>query len=139
MKTKKFFAAFVISMLVMPLLAACGPTSVDVTLETYKLTLSKDTARAGDIVFHVTNKATDQKHEFVIFKTDLAEDKMPLDENGDVTEDDPSVQHIDEVEVEAGESKDLTVELEPGNYVMICNVPENHHYMQGMHKAFVVH
>ena len=139
MRSKSLLMALAIAVLVMPLLAACGPQSIDVTLETYKLTMSKQEANAGKIVFHVTNKATDQKHEFVIFKTDLAEDKMPLDENGDVTEDDPSVQHIDEVEVEAGESKDLTVELEPGNYVMICNVPENHHYMQGMHKAFVVH
>lgn len=139
MRSKSLFAALVIAILVVPLLTACGPQSIDVTLQTYKLTMSKQDANSGKIVFHVTNKAVDQKHEFVIFKTDLPEDKMPVDENGDVNEDDPQVQHIDEVEVEPGESKDLAVELQPGNYVMICNVSENHHYMQGMHQAFVVH
>ncbi len=86
MKVKKIFAALAISVFIMPLLAACGPTSVDVTLETYKLTMSRNTAPAGDVVFHVTNKATDQKHEFVIFKTDLAEDKLPLKDDGTVDE-----------------------------------------------------
>ncbi|HEY5981836.1 MAG TPA: hypothetical protein VIU38_00060 [Anaerolineales bacterium] len=139
MKTKKFFAAFVISMLVMPLLAACGPTSVDVTLETYKLTLSKDTARAGDIVFHVTNKATDQKHEFVIFKTDLAPDQLPMTDAGVVDEEGAGVTHIDEVEVEAGASADLKVTLQPGKYVMICNMDTpTPHYKQGMFAAFTV-
>jgi uncharacterized cupredoxin-like copper-binding protein len=138
MKTKHFLATLAISVLVMPLLAACGPTSVDVTLETYKLTMSKNTAPAGDIVFHVTNKATDQKHEFVIFKTDLPEDKLPVNADGDVDEEGTGVTHVDEVEVEAGATADLKVTLEKGNYVMICNISENHHYMQGMHAAFTV-
>jgi uncharacterized cupredoxin-like copper-binding protein len=139
MKTHKMLAAFAISMLIMPLLAACGPTSVDVTLETYKLTMSRNTAPAGDMVFHVTNKATDQKHEFVIFKTDLPEDQLPLTADGVVDEEGTGVTHIDEVEVEAGASADLKVNLEKGNYVMICNIDTpTPHYMQGMYAAFTV-
>ena len=138
MKTKKFLATFALTVLIAPLLAACGPTSVDVTLETYKLTMSRNTAPAGEIVFHVTNKATDQKHEFVIFKTDLPEDQLPVNADGDVDEEGTGVTHIDEVEVEMGQSADLKVKLDKGNYVMICNIAENHHYMQGMHAAFTV-
>ena len=45
---------------------------------------------------------------------------------------------MDEVEVEAGQSADLSVNLTKGNYVVICNIAENHHYMQGMYAAFTV-
>jgi uncharacterized cupredoxin-like copper-binding protein len=137
MKTHKMLAAFAISMLIMPLLAACGPTSVDVTLETYKLTMSRNTAPAGDMVFHVTNKATDQTHEFVIFKTDLPADQLPLTADGVVDEEGQGVTHIDEIELESGQSGDLSVKLEKGNYVMICNIDTpTPHYMQGMYAAF---
>lgn len=139
MKSKRLLVSLAIAILVVPLLTACGPKSVDVTLETYKLTMSANEANAGPVVFHVTNKATDQKHEFVIFKTDLPEDQLPLNADGDVDEEGAGVTHVDEVEVESGESKDLSVNLEKGNYVMICNVSDNHHYMQGMHAAFSVH
>ncbi|HET6845443.1 MAG TPA: hypothetical protein VFH29_01330 [Anaerolineales bacterium] len=138
MRTRRFLAIFALTVFLAPLLAACGPTSVDVTLETYKLTMSRNTSPAGDIVFHVTNKATDQKHEFVIFKTDLPADQLPLNADGNVDENGAGITHVDEVEVQVGESADLKVKLEKGNYVMICNVAENHHYMQGMHAAFTV-
>lgn len=139
MKVRKILATLAISVFIMPMLAACGPTSVDVTLETYKLTMSRNTAPAGDVVFHVTNKATDQKHEFVIFKTDLAEDQLPLKADNTVDEEGAGVTHVDEVEVEAGASADLKVKLEKGNYVMICNIlTPSPHYMQGMRLAFTV-
>jgi len=35
-----------------------------------------------------------------------------------------------------GETKTFTVDLAPGNYVLICNQPA--HYQLGMHIAFVV-
>jgi uncharacterized cupredoxin-like copper-binding protein len=42
--------------------------------------------------------------------------------------------------VEPGQASDLAVNLEPGNYVMICNINDNNeqHYMHGMHQAFTV-
>jgi len=120
-------------------LAGCGPNKVDVSLKTYSITLSSPTAKAGEITFHVTNDATDLVHEFVIFKTDLPEDQLPLNAEGNVDEEGAGVTHIDEVEdVEMGKSKDLVVTLEPGNYVLICNTALNNHYKHGMHVAFVV-
>jgi uncharacterized cupredoxin-like copper-binding protein len=139
MKVQRYLAVLAVSLFIVPLLSAYGPASVDVTLETYKLTMSRNTAPAGDIVFHVTNKATDQKHEFVIFKTDLPEDQLPLNDDGTVNEDGEGVTHVDEVEVESGASSDLKVNLQPGNYVMICNIDTpTPHYGQGMHAAFTV-
>jgi len=141
MKYRKLFTFLALAILVVPVLAACGgPAKVDVALTTYKITLSKNTANAGDIVFHVHNDATDLKHEFVIFKTDLAPDSLPLNSEGAVDEEGAGVTHVDEVEVEVGQSADLPVNLQAGNYVLICNINDNNeqHYQHGMYVAFTV-
>ncbi len=141
MKTQKSFRIFlVLALFVMPLLTSCGPQKVDVTLATYSLKISTNSVSAGKVTFHVTNTATDQKHEFVIFKTDLPEDQLPLTADGNVDEEGPGVTHIDEIpDMDPGTTKDLTVDLAPGNYVLICNMTVNAmHYARGMHVAFTV-
>jgi uncharacterized cupredoxin-like copper-binding protein len=140
MKSRKLSTIFALLVLLVPVLTACGPQKIDAALTTYKITLSKNTASAGDIVFHVHNDATDLKHEFVIFKTDLPEDQLPLNSEGAVDEEGAGVEHIDEVEVEPGKSADLAVKLAAGKYVLICNINDNNeqHYAHGMHVAFTV-
>ena len=142
MKTRKSFQLFmVVAMLAVSALTGCssGPSKVDVSLTTYVITLSTDTVKAGEVTFHVTNDATDLVHEFVIFKTDLPEDQLPLTAENIVDEGGAGITFINEVEdVEQGTSKDLTVTLEPGRYVLICNTAENNHYTRGMHTVFTV-
>jgi len=140
MKSRRIFTYFALMVLLVPMLTACGPQKIDAALTTYKIVLSKNSASAGDIVFHVHNDATDLKHEFVIFKTDLPEDQLPVNDEGAVDEEGAGVTHIDEVEVEAGQSADLAVNLAPGNYVLICNINDNNemHYGHGMHVTFTV-
>jgi uncharacterized cupredoxin-like copper-binding protein len=140
MKSRRIFTYFALMVLLVPMLTACGPQKIDAALTTYKIVLSKNSASAGDIVFHVHNDATDLKHEFVIFKTDLPEDQLPVNDEGAVDEEGAGVTHIDEVEVEAGQSADLAVNLAPGNYVLICNINDNNemHYAHGMHVTFTV-
>ncbi len=138
---KSFSMVLVLALVLAPLLTACGPQKVDVTLATYSLKISTDTVNRGKVIFHVMNTATDQKHEFVIFKTDLPEDQLPLVADGTkVDEEGAGITHIDEVpDMEPGAVEDLTVDLEPGNYVLICNMTENAiHYMRGMHVVFTV-
>ena len=141
MKTRKSFQLFmVVAMLAVSALTGCGgPSKVDVSLTTYKITLSTDSVNAGEVVFHVTNDATDLVHEFVIFKTDLPEDQLPLTAENIVDEEGAGITFINEVEdVEQGTSKDLTVTLEPGRYVLLCNTALNNHYTHGMHIVFTV-
>ena len=141
MKTHKSFPMFlVIALLATIALAGCGgPTKVDVSLTTYAITFSTDSIKAGDVVFHVTNDATDQVHEFVIFKTDLPADQLPLTADGIVDEEGAGITFINEVEdVENGTPQDLTVTLEPGRYVALCNVDTNLHYSHGMYIVFTV-
>ena len=78
MKSRKLLTFLALVILIVPVLTACGPTKIDVGLTTYKITMSKTSASSGDIVFHVHNDATDLTHEFVIFKTDLPADQLPL-------------------------------------------------------------
>jgi uncharacterized cupredoxin-like copper-binding protein len=142
MKTRKSLQMFmVVALLAASALMGCstGPSKVDVSLTTYKITLSTDSVKAGEVVFHVTNDATDLVHEFVIFKTDLPEDQLPLTSENIVDEEGAGITFINEVEdVETGTSQDLTVTLESGRYVLLCNTAENNHYMRGMHIVFNV-
>jgi uncharacterized cupredoxin-like copper-binding protein len=140
MKTRRTYIYIVIAVLMATFLSACGPQEIDVALTTYKITPAKDTARAGQITFHIHNDATDLTHEFVVFKTDIAEDKLPLTSEGIVDEEADGITLIDEAEdITPGTAKDLTVTLEPGNYVLVCNTDSDQmHYQHGMHKAFVV-
>ena len=122
------------------LLVATGCSSdsggVGTTLADYTVTLDADSAPAGDVTFDVQNDAA-QEHEFVVFKTDLAPDALPTDDKGAVDEEGEGVTHIDEIgSIPAGTSSSLTVKLDAGSYVVICNLPG--HYQQGMHASFTV-
>ena len=106
-------------------------------LADYSITLNESSAPEGDVTFEVTNHA-EQVHEFVVLKTELAEDALPTDENGDVDEaGDPGIALVDEIEdIEGGATQSLTVTMDAGSYVLICNLPG--HYSQGMHAGFTV-
>lgn len=123
--------------------AACSGgavASTDVTEKDFSIELGDDTMKAGDVTFHITNEGP-TAHEFVVFKTDLAEDDLPktTDEDGSeiVDEEGEGIEAIDEVEdIEVGATPDFEVNLNPGSYVAICNVPG--HYGSGMHTSFTV-
>jgi uncharacterized cupredoxin-like copper-binding protein len=109
---------------------------VAVTLADFTITADPDSASAGEVTFDVTNDA-EQTHEFVVFQTDLAPDQLPTDEGGDVDEAGEGVALVDEIEdIEGGSTQSLTVNLDAGSYVLICNLPG--HYGQGMLAGFTV-
>lgn len=114
--------------------------STDAIEKDFSITLGTDTLKAGDVTFNISNDGP-STHEFVVFRTDLAEDELPLtkDENGNeiVDEEGDGVEHVDEVEdIEAGSDQDFEVNLSAGKYVVICNLPD--HYKAGMHAALTV-
>ena len=113
-----------------------GGGGIGVSLADFTISPDESTASAGELTFDVTNDA-EQTHEFVIFKTDLAADALPTDDEGLVDESGEGVELVDEIEdIEAGSTQSLTVTLDAANYVFICNLPG--HYAQGMHTAFTV-
>jgi uncharacterized cupredoxin-like copper-binding protein len=107
-----------------------GASTVDATLKDFDIQLSDDAASAGKVTFDITNHGP-STHEFVVVKTDKAADALPL-HDGDVDED--ALHSIDEVEdISSGATPKLSVDLEPGHYVVFCNVPG--HYKLGMSAA----
>jgi uncharacterized cupredoxin-like copper-binding protein len=112
-------------------------TTVNVTLTEFKVELSTITVPAGEVTFDVKNEGT-VVHEFVVFRTDLAEDALPeASDAPEVDEADTSLESMGEVEdVEVGSSQSFTATLTPGSYVGICNVAG--HYDSGMHVHFTV-
>ena len=135
-KSRKLAVLIGVGVLAVLVLAACGgPQTINVTEKDYSITLSSDTMNAGSITFHVTNEATDMSHEFVIIKTDLPGNNLPLNADGNV--DESQLTMIDAIKgLAAGDTQDLTVNLQPGHYVAICDLPG--HYKQGMYIDFTV-
>jgi uncharacterized cupredoxin-like copper-binding protein len=117
-------------------------TEVDVTLREWEVSTSTPTVAAGEIYFLVENEGPEDAHEFVIVRTDAAPDALPTTD-GKVPEDE--IDLVDEIEpFTPGSSASITVNLEPGNYVLICNIAEvedgelESHYQLGMRTAFTV-
>lgn len=127
------------------LLAACGTAggtgattgnarTVNATLTDNKIVLDQTSVPSGTITFNVKNAGT-MVHEVVVLKTDVAADKIAPDpdEAGKMSEDGSQGESGD---LNPTEAKSFTLDLQPGNYVLICNQPA--HYLLGMHIAFVV-
>ena len=116
--------------------APSGAGVVNATEKDFSIALDPSTASGGQVAFEINNEGP-STHEFVVFKTDLAPDALPVNEDGDVDEEGKGVQHIDEVEdIAAGSTQSLDVSLDPGTYVVVCNLPG--HYKLGMHAPFTV-
>lgn len=108
-------------------------TLVDVTMTEFSVTSLVDTVPAGTVKFVVRNTGAID-HNFRLIKTDLAPDALPTDA-GEADESQLDVIASTE-DFGAGESRDVSADLEPGSYVLICNFVG--HYQSGMTVAFTV-
>lgn len=112
-----------------------GDGTVSATLKDFDLSLSTSTAPAGEVTFDITNDGP-SVHEFVVFHTDLAADGLGT-EDGLVDEDLDGLDLVDEAEdIEPDATTSLTVDLDPGAYVVLCNIQG--HYEAGMYSAFTI-
>jgi uncharacterized cupredoxin-like copper-binding protein len=72
-------------------------------------------------------------HEFVVVRTNLPDDELPIGADG-LSVDEDRLDDVDEIEgVEDGSTEQVTVQLKPGRYVFFCNFEG--HYLAGMHAA----
>jgi len=110
--------------------------AIGATERDFEISLDSSTASAGSATFHVTNDGP-ATHQFVILKTDDAPDALPLDNEGNADESADGIANAGIIEdITPGSSKDLTVDLKPGKYVVICNLPG--HYKLGMNAGLTV-
>lgn len=139
---RKLLSGVVLVPLVLLALGGCGDDDDDgadgdvaVTLRDFEIDLGASSAAAGEVTFEVQNEGP-SVHEFVVFQTDLGVDELPTDDDGNVAEGDDfePVDEIEDIAVDAEPS--LTVDLEAGSYVLLCNVAG--HYEEGMVTTFTV-
>ena len=114
---------------------AAAETSVDVSLSEFMVEPSVDSVPAGTVTFNVSSDGA-IFHNLKVVATDLAPDALPLDDTGFAVDEEQVTVVGSTADLEAGEAEELTVELEAGSYVLICNVPT--HYDVGMTVAFTV-
>lgn len=120
-------------------------STVNVTLREFSVTTEQRAAPEGRVTFHVTNAGT-VPHEFLVIRTDLGADRLPMNADGSYQEDGPGTRLINEIdEIDPGTSKDLSVDLDNDSYVLICNMVHDDgtgrvlaHYSLGMRTAFEV-
>jgi uncharacterized cupredoxin-like copper-binding protein len=119
-----------------------GATTVAVRLQEWAVVPAQESAPAGGVKFALENKG-EETHEFVVIQTDLGARELPTAKDGSVEEEGSGMQVVDEVEdIPSGNSATLTVSLDPGNYVLLCNIVEEKenesHYQMGMSTEFSV-
>ncbi len=108
---------------------------IDVREISYQIQFSQYSANAGPVTFHIVNGADGMLHEFILFQTDTPASELPTDDAGRVIEDAMTIITSAE-DIPPSDSRDVTVNLAAGHYVIVCNLPG--HYEQGMRVDFTV-
>ena len=118
-----------------------GSSVVDVVLLEYQIVPDPDAVAAGSVTFNTSNIGG-AEHELVIIKTDLAPDALPVFEIGEVDESGEGITVVDKIEELAAQSDaSITVDLEAGSYVLICNIVDGDgtsHSQEGMQVTFTI-
>lgn len=110
-----------------------GDVQLVVEMSDYAITPSVATVGAGETKIGVRNRGS-QPHELVVLRTDLEPDRLPYDA-GRAKAGEPGLVGRTS-DLRAGGTAALVVKLEPGRYVLICNVAG--HYGLGMRTSLRV-
>ena len=109
---------------------------LDLSTATMGVRVSRSTAPAGAVTFQVTNTSKETVHEMVVMHLKDAADPLPY-AGDDAKVDESKADKRGEVpDLDPGKSGTLTVNLEPGRYLLICNQPR--HFASGMWTLFEV-
>ncbi len=111
-------------------------TKIDLSKATMGVKAMPDMAKAGVVTFKVTNNSKDTIHEMIVMQLDKAGDPLPYIAAENRVDEDKSGDKGEVSELDPGKSGALTVDLQPGKYLLICNVPG--HYASGMWTEFTV-
>ena len=110
-----------------------------VTLQEWAVLPESLSIPAGSVTINATNIGPMDPHELVVVRTDIPAGELPTREDGSFDEDAEGVEVIGEIEeFEVGATQSMTLDLEPGSYVFLCNLVEEEddgveaHYQLGM-------
>ena len=108
---------------------------LDVNVKDFKIEPSLPVIEDGFVTLRVQNEGP-ATHEFVVVRSGLAADQLPIAADGLSVDEDRMVPLGELSEVPAGESGVLTLALTPGRYVLFCNLEG--HYLIGMSASIEV-
>ena len=98
--------------------------------------IAATTLKAGKTTFTISNFGT-IPHELLVFKSKLPLSSYPTDKAGDIKEEGPGVTLLSDGEnIDPAGAQVRTVDLSPGAYVFMCNIPS--HFKQGMYAVVTV-
>lgn len=100
------------------------------------ITTDVATVKSGKVDFEVVNDSKNMVHEMLVVKVKSYDDALPYsDKDASIIED--KTNDFGEVsELEPGQSGNLTVNLKPGKYILVCNIPG--HYKSHMYTDLLV-
>jgi uncharacterized cupredoxin-like copper-binding protein len=105
-----------------------------------KATMSIDTDRktvpAGMVTFNVTNISKDTVHEMLVIPLASKDTPLPYISAENRVDEEGSHDLGEVSELDPGKSGSLTLDLKPGLYALVCNIPG--HYMAGMWSTITV-
>lgn len=110
-----------------------GGGGIEVVFDEFSITPATASAPAGSVTFTAQNEGA-VAHELTVIQTNLAPDALPV---AAAKVDEGAVEVVGTTpDIDGGASEDLTVSLEAGTYVLVCQVPG--HYGLGMRAGFTV-
>jgi uncharacterized cupredoxin-like copper-binding protein len=109
--------------------AQAATPKVAVTLSEFKVVPKPTSVKAGKVTFSAKNSGK-LEHELVVLKTNLAPDKLQV--KGNKAVETGLVGKV--VGIAPGKTKQLTLTLKKGKFVLLCNVPA--HYQAGQRTGF---
>ena len=113
-----------------------GTPGIDLSKATMGIKVSQDSAPHGIVAFKVTNDSKDTVHEMIVMQLKHPGQPLPYIENEKRVDEDKAGDKGEVSELDPGHSGSLTLNLQPGEYLLICNVPG--HYAAGMWTEFTV-
>jgi len=123
-----------------PSAPAAAPSATQASGATISLTEWKVTVAgaisAGKTVLTITNVGI-TAHELLVFKSNRDPSAYPTDAAGDIKEEGAGVDLVSDGDnIDPGGSQTRTIDLAPGTYLFVCNIPS--HFKQGMFTAVTV-
>jgi len=126
-----------------PTAAGEEASTVGVSLIEWSVLPDNTSVPAGTVTFEASNDG-EEDHELVIIRSDLDPGALPL--TSETAVDETQVDVVGEIEeFTPGGTESASFDLEPGNYILLCNLiheEENgevhRHYQMGMRMAFEV-
>jgi uncharacterized cupredoxin-like copper-binding protein len=103
---------------------------------TMGITTDRPTITAGKITFEVENDSKSLVHEMLVVKVISFDDTLPYDERTARVYEDRVPDFGEVSELEPNQSGKLSVNLKPGKYLLVCNMPG--HYKMKMYSDLEV-